>query len=153
MRVTRLARLATALGLAACVGSYSNAIEETRAGLVGLPAKELRRCLGAPTDVAMLSDGVEQQTYRFQHEDDAPTFSSGSGNVIVSGRPLPGMGSVATSGRGTTVATDCELDFELRNGAVADVRARGRDSRGMNADGACLLQARRCLPDEEEVQE
>jgi hypothetical protein len=44
----------------------------------------------------------------------------------------------------------CVLDFELRDGAVASVSADGRDAQGMNAAGPCMLEARRCIPYEDE---
>jgi hypothetical protein len=128
------------LGLAACAGSFSRAVEETRAGLIGLSGRELRRCLGAPTQVDMVGD-VEQQTYRFERWQESSPWAEA---------PFPPRpGSLEATPR-ADFPSYCQLDFELRAGAVAEVRASGRDMQGMNADAACLLEARRCLPYEDE---
>ena len=146
MRVGILALFA----LCACVGSYAKEIEDTRAGLVGLTGRELRRCLGAPAEVEIL-DRVEQQTYRFTPQHDPwVSVQSGSGSGPTIGThtvPAPGtFGSDA----GRDSPAYCQLDFELRDGRVAQVRSEGRDEQGMNASGSCLLAARRCLPDEDQ---
>jgi hypothetical protein len=138
MRAPALALLA----LAACVGSYSRAVEETRAGLVGLSGRELRRCLGAPTQVDLVGD-VEQQSYRFERWQESSFSASDPWD------PRPGPGGMGAATR-AEYPSFCQLDFELRGGAVAAVRAHARDMQGMNADAACLLEARRCLPYEDE---
>jgi len=52
------------LALGGCFGSYERAVEETRAGLIGKTGRELRGCLGVPTDFDR--DGeVELLTYRW----------------------------------------------------------------------------------------
>lgn len=143
MRALALALLA----LAACVGSYSRAVEETRAGLIGLSGRELRRCLGAPTQVDVVGD-VEQQSYRFERWREPGVSADPWEDRVVLGGGAPGSGGLAPEG--DTYPSYCQLDFELRGGAVAAVAADGRDMRGMNADAACMLEARRCLPYEDE---
>ena len=147
MRVLALASLALTTG---CLfGSYSRAVEETRADLIGLPARELRKCLGAPAHVEVLGE-VEKQTYRFELEREGWSITGGStmgGNVVESragGRP-DGFGTSRSPTRG-----ECELEFELRDGAVADVSANGRNAQGMNASAPCMLEARRCIAYEDE---
>ncbi len=145
--------LGTALALlalvaSACVGSYSRAVEETRAGLVGLSARDLRRCLGAPTEFDTVGE-VEQQTYRFELERDDAFSSHGWDGPVVVGRGTSGSGGFETH-RDRLDQSYCQLDFELRGGVVTAVRSDGRDARGMNASGACLLEARRCIPSDED---
>ena len=130
------------LAFTACVGSYAQGVEDTRAGLVGLTGRELRRCLGAPMQVDVVGE-VEQQSYRIERWEESSFSSSDPWNA----RPGPGGMSPATRG---DYPSFCQLDFELRDGAVAAVQAYGRDTQGMNADAACLLEARRCIPYEDE---
>jgi hypothetical protein len=150
MRAVLLAPLA----LVACIGSYSRAVDETREELIGLSAHDVRECLGAPLSIEVLNDEVEKQTYRFDLERSSgwgiSTTTSGGmgGGSVVSSRTGPrpdGFGTNREPPKGW-----CELDFELRNGAVAQVSSNGRDEQGMNAAGACMLEARRCLPYEGE---
>ncbi len=131
----------------ACLGSYSRALEETRAGLLGLDGRALRACLGVPTDFTVDGD-FEQQTYRFERDDDFGGLE-----------PPGGIGGVVLGGRGPTdrgyepggFPSDepdqsfCQLDFELTQGRVSRVSAQGRTREGMNADGSCLLRAEPCL--------
>jgi hypothetical protein len=138
MRVPALALLA----LAACFASYTQLVEETRLGLVGLRARELRRCLGAPTQVDVVGE-LEQQSYRIERWEESEFSSSDPWDQ----RPGPGAVRPATRG---DYPSFCQLDFELRGGVVAAVRAQGRDMQGMNADAACMLEARRCIPYEDE---
>jgi hypothetical protein len=150
MRALALAPLALSIALSGCFfGSYSRAVEETKAELIGLPARDLRECLGAPEHVEILGE-LEKQTYRFELVREGWSISSGSG---MGGRVVESRGAARRDGFGTSGAPPkgwCELDFELRGGAVAGVAADGRDVQGMNAAGACMLEARRCIPYEDE---
>ena len=90
------ALLVGALALAGCVGSYERAIDETRAELIGLSGRDLRRCLGVPTDFDR-EDGVEYLTYRWVFKPQQPmgvTTGIGSGGIggIVVGRQDAGGG-------------------------------------------------------------
>jgi len=138
--------------LAACVGSYSRAVEETRLGLMGLSGRELRQCLGAPLEVD-LRDGVERQTYRFEREREPWQMSTSSGGLPGPVVDTRGASSGVGSAHEESPNGFCQLDFELREGGVTQVFARGRDAQGMNAAGACLLEARHCIPYEDEPTE
>ncbi len=139
----------------ACVGSYTHAVEETRAGLLGLGGRDLRQCLGIPSDF-YLDGEVEQQTYRFEH-DDEPEAVYGSGGI--GGTSVWGRTSSDPSHDPVDRAVDarnesyCQIDFELTSGQVTSVSAQGRTREGLNADSTCLLRARRCVryADEDEV--
>ena len=131
----------------ACFGSYGHAIEETRAGLIGLDGRALRACLGVPTDFAI--DGErEHQTWRFERDDDlgAPTPPNDGGLVISSGR-FPTARRYESDGFPADEPDHsfCQLDFELSGGRVTSVSAQGRTREGVNADGTCLMRAEPCL--------
>jgi hypothetical protein len=140
----------------ACVGSYSRAVEETRAGLLGLGGRELHQCLGVPSDFVI--DGeVEQQSYRFEHDDDPEAVygTGGIGGVMIGSQS---RGDRGDEPRGFPVddhdESYCQLEFELRNGRVTRVSAQGRTREGLNADASCLLRAQPCLShaDEDEFE-
>jgi len=97
MTASRLRTLASlcagALALCGCAGSYQHAVDETRAKMIGLTGRELRQCLGVPTDFDR-EDEVEFLTYRWVLERDrAGTAHVGSGGVggIVIGRQAAAM--------------------------------------------------------------
>jgi hypothetical protein len=137
-------RIAAALGVSACLGSYSQAVDETRAGLLALDGRDLRACLGVPSDFDIVGD-VERQTYRFEgHDPFGDDFRADRSDAIVIGSSLPsdrlGFPSEEPD------PSYCQLDFELTSGRVTRVEAQGRTREGMNADSSCMLRARRCLP-------
>lgn len=138
--------------LSACLGSYSRAVEETRAGLLGLEGRDLRNCLGVPTDFEIDGD-LEHQTYRFERDDlwDDRIGSGGIGGAEIGRYPPvdrrydPHEFPIDERDR-----SYCQLDFELSEGRVTRVLAQGRTREGMNADASCMLRAQRCLPYEYE---
>ncbi|MBM4337508.1 MAG: hypothetical protein FJ108_16600 [Deltaproteobacteria bacterium] len=145
---SQLIRISAALGVTACLGSYSSAVDETRAGLLQLDGRDLRECLGVPSDFDIVGD-LERQTYRFEgHDPFGDDFRADRGDGIVIGNALPrdrlGLPSDEPD------PSYCQLDFELTNGRVTRVDANGRTRDGMNADSSCMLRARRCLPGSEE---
>jgi len=52
----RAAAVVASVCTCACLGSYSSAVDETRAGLLGLDGRALRACLGVPTDFVIDGD-------------------------------------------------------------------------------------------------
>lgn len=131
----------------ACLGSYSRALDETRAGLLGLDGHDLRGCLGVPTDFTIDGD-LEQQTYRFEPDDEfEPPYRAGDiGDVVLGGRgPSDRRYQPGGFPRHEPDHSFCQLDFELTKGRVTRVWAQGRSREGMNADGSCLLRAEPCL--------
>lgn len=137
-------RIAAALGVTACLGSYSQAVDETRAGLLELDGRDLRDCLGVPSDFDIDGD-VEHQTYRFEgHDPFGDDFGANHGDGIVIGSQLPSDWPGFPSDEPDPSL--CQLDFELTSGRVTRVEAQGRTREGMNADSSCMLRARRCLP-------
>ena len=152
------ALFAGALALAGCVGSYERAIDETRADLIGLSARDLRRCLGVPTDFDR-DDGVEYLTYRWVFKPKQPmgvTTGIGSGGIggIVVGRKDAGGGYDPMGfPRDPSEQSTCQILFELHEGAVTQVTAHGQTETGLKSDGKCLMRARRCTDlDEEELE-
>jgi len=144
---TRAALVAALCCAVACAGSDSRAVDETRAGLLGLGGRELRACLGVPSDFAIDGD-VEQQSYRFETDDetDASFGPDGIGGYVSAGR-YPDESGAAPHGfpRDELDRSWCQLDFELTQGRVTRVSAEGKTREGMNADASCLLRARPCL--------
>jgi hypothetical protein len=142
-RPPRTAVLA-ALMLAACIGTYEREVEETRAGLIGKTGRELRACLGVPTDFDR-EGGVELLTYRWEYErKPRRDVVVGSGGVVV-GRNATGGGDPLGFPRELEPAPFCQLRFELAKNGVTKVTAIGRDESGLRANSECMLRARRCV--------
>jgi hypothetical protein len=141
--------LGAALALTGCVGSYERAIDETRAELIGLTGRDLRQCLGVPTDFDR-EDGVEYLTYRWVFKPQQPmgvTTGVGSGGIggIVVGRQDAGGGYDPLGfPRDPSEQSTCQIVFELQKGAVARVTAHGETEVGTKSDGRCLMRASRC---------
>ena len=109
-------------------------MEETRAGLIGKTGRELRDCLGVPSDFDQRGD-VELLTFRFaytEHRDSAPP-------------PIPSRQGIYFPEPRLTDPGFCELDFELDESGVTKATAHGVDDRGLRADGQCMLRAQRCV--------
>lgn len=146
-----------ALALAGCV-SYERAVDETRADLIGLSARDLRSCLGVPTDFDR-EEGVEYLTYLWVFKPQQPmgvTTGIGSGGIggIVVGRQDAGGGYDPLGfPRDPSEQATCQLVFELRKGAVSKVTAYGETEMGLKADGKCLMRAQRCTDVREESSE
>lgn len=136
-------RITAALGVTACIGSYSRAVDETRAGLLELDGRDLRDCLGVPSDFEIEAD-VERQSYRFEgHDPFGDDFRADRSDAIIIGNQLPRDRLELPSDEPDP--SYCQLDFELTKGRVTRVEAQGRTREGMNADSSCMLRARRCL--------
>ena len=138
------ALLTRALALAGCVGSYERAIDETRAELIGLSGRDLRRCLGVPTDFDR-DEGVEYLTYRWVFKPKQPmgvTTGIGSGGIggIVVGRKDAGGGYDPLGfPRDPSEQSTCQIVFELHKDAVTKVTAHGETEIG--------AEVRRQVPD------
>ena len=151
----RAVLLVAMLCLWACASWYAREVDETRAKLLGLAGRDLRECLGVPSDFEIVGD-VEQQSYRFEHADEREAaYRTGDiGGGVIGAR---GPGDRAYEPRGFHVddhdPSYCQLDFELTGGRVTRVSAQGRTREGMNADASCLLRAQPCLAyaDEDEA--
>jgi hypothetical protein len=143
----RAAAILSSACACACLGWYSRAIDETRAGLLGLDGRDLRACLGVPTDFNIDGD-LEQQTYRFERDDafaEAPRTAAIDGSVLGGRGPSDRAYDPDRFPRDEPDQSFCQLDFELTKGRVTHVTAEGRTREGMNADGSCLLRAEPCL--------
>jgi hypothetical protein len=143
-----------ALGLAGCsiFGSYERAVERTRADLLGLSGRDLRHCLGVPTDFDRDDDdGIELLTYRWVFKPKEPmgvTTGVGSGGIggIVIGR-RDGGGGYDPMGfpRDPMEQSVCQIVFTLQKDAVTQVTAHGENDVGAQQDGRCLMRAQRCV--------
>jgi hypothetical protein len=135
--------LVAAAGLAGCLGSYEAAVEETRAGLIGKSERELRQCLGVPTEFDA-HDGEELMTFRLAGEQERrPRFTPGGGVAV--GIDPRGPRDAAGFPVDPEHAPFCQLDFVLGKEGVTKVTATGRDEVGMRTDGQCMMRARRCV--------
>jgi hypothetical protein len=144
MKRTPLCTALAALALAGCIGTYEREVEETRAGLIGKTGRELRACLGVPTDFDREGD-VELLTYRWE-TDRKPRrdVTVGSGGIVI-GRDGAGRGDPLGFPRELEEAPFCQLQFELAKSGVTKVTAVGRDESGLRANSECMLRARRCV--------
>jgi hypothetical protein len=120
-------------------------VEQTRAKLIGVKARDLSRCVGVPFSVD--EDGeTEYLTYRWLEEEETD--------------PLNRPRYPAPSFPGTRVDPDldtdkpprgvayCELVFEVRGGRVRGVDVEGRRASGLNDDADCILKAEGCIPEQ-----
>ena len=168
----RTALAGTALCAAACITSFGQQAESVRAGLIGMPARDLRSCIGIPRDVQTNGD-VEVLVFRWEEvprdlrgdadvEYDSPVFDP---SECVDARdpdrareprlprrdgeaPKPiycrrSEGGIRPASRQTVAY--CQLVFEVRDGAVASVSSEGRAASGLNENAKCLLRARSCV--------
>lgn len=137
--------------LAGCLGSYERAVEETRAGLIGKTGRELRACLGVPTDFDREGE-VELLTYRwvFDHKNGVTVGSGGVGGIVIGRRGVGGGGDPLGFPRDPEEQAFCQLDFELGKSGVTSVTAVGRDDVGLRADSECMMRARHCVDDDED---
>jgi len=146
----RAALWCMALAPCACFGSYERAVDETRAKMIGLSGRDLRECLGVPTDFDR-EGGVEVLTYRWVLERDRPSAvrigSGGLGGIVVGRQDAGGGYDPLGFPRELDEKEFCELRFELEKGGVSKVTASGRDGVGQRSDGSCLMRARHCVDD------
>jgi hypothetical protein len=139
-----------ALALASCLGSYEREVEETRAGLIGKTGRELRACLGVPTDFDREGE-VELLTYRwFDRKNGTTAGSSGVGGVVVGQHGIGSGSATLPFPRDPEEQAFCRLDFSLDKTGVTKVSAVGRDEVGLRADAECMLRARHCVDDDED---
>jgi hypothetical protein len=137
---------ALALG---CFGSYERAVEETRAGLIGKTGRELRACLGVPTDFDR--DGeVEQLTYRWYSNPRIKNGGPVTGGIVIGQGGISAGGDTHDFPRDPEEQAYCQLDFSLNKTGVTKVTARGRDAVGLRADAECMLRARHCVDGDED---
>jgi len=138
--------------------SITDRVAEVEAKLVGVKARELSRCVGAPFSVD--EDGeTEYLTYRwFDEEESDPLAQSsyprapdpdrfpGDSRPRAPGPPADRMGDDDpdddTPPRGVAY---CELVFEVRGGVVRSVEVEGRRASGLNDNVNCILKAERCI--------
>lgn len=140
-----------ALGLAGCIfGSYERAIAETRKDLLGLSERDLRRCLGVPTEFDR-DGGVEFMTYRWVSKPQQPMGvttgigSGGIGGIVIGRRDAGGGGDPMGFPRDPSEQAVCQITFSLEKDAVIKVVAHGENEVGEKTDGKCLMRARRCV--------
>src|SRR5258705_13839336 len=137
------------LALGGCFGSYERAVEETRAGLIGKTGRELRACLGVPTDFDR--DGeLELLTYRWFENPKIKNGGPVTGGIVIG---QGGMGAGADRRglpRGPEEQAFCGLQFSLDENGVTKVTAHGRDEVGLRADGECMMRARHCVDGDED---
>ena len=153
----RAALCLSPLALAACIGSYEQAVEEVRAGLIGKTGRELRACLGVPTDFDREGD-VELVTYRWVFEPKrsgaigttGAIGSGGVGGIVIGRRGAGGGGDPLGFPRDPADEAFCQIDFELAKQGVTKVTASGRNDAGMSANGECLMRARHCVDAEDD---
>jgi hypothetical protein len=131
---SRALALAAALALAGCAGSWEAALEETRAGLIGKTGRQLRECLGVPSDFDQRGD-VELLTFRFafaERRELVPPVTDPRTGIRF---PEPRLSEPGF----------CQLDFELDAKGVTKVTAHGVDDHGLRSDGQCMLRAQPCV--------
>src|SRR5262245_41233923 len=137
-----------ALTLAGCV-SYEQAVENTRADLIGLSGGDLRRCLGVPTDFDR-EDGAEYMTYRWVFKPKEPlgmstaVGSGGIGGIVIGRRDAGGGYDPLGFPRDASEQSTCQIVFRLERGAVVRVTANGESETGLETDAKCLMRARHC---------
>ena len=131
-----------------------------RAGLVGVPARDLRACIGVPIDVNV--DGeTEYLTYRWveEPEDEEDPFPSRSPFPEIPRGPDVGRPGSRAETLDPELRRDgqrriprgvrfCELVFEIEEGRVRNVEVEGRRASGLRDDLDCISKARSCVPDE-----
>ena len=148
----RAALCLSPLALAACIGSYEQAVEEVRAGLIGKTGRELRACLGVPTDFDRDGD-QELLTYRWvfkpRHDGAVGTTgtigSGGIGGIVIGRQGGGGGGDPLGFPRDPDEEAFCQIDFELAKHGVTKVTAVGRNDVGLRANGECMMRARHCV--------
>jgi len=148
----KLRYAALSLALAGCIGSWQREVEETRAGLVGKTGRELRECLGVPTDFDRDGD-VEVLTYRWDDKPKPrPDTTIGDGGIVI-GRGGAGGGDPLGFPRDLGQRAFCQLQFQLSKSGVTKVTAVGRDEDGLRADDECLMRARHCVDGGDDAEE
>jgi hypothetical protein len=137
------------LALASCLGSYERAVEETRAGLIGKTGRELRACLGVPTDFDREGD-VEILTYRWVWDPrkDLRVGSGGIGGIVIGRGSIGGGGDPLGFPRDAEEESYCQIVFQLDASGVTEVTAVGRDEVGLGANSECMQRARHCVDDD-----
>lgn len=104
-----------------------------------MPANSLRYCIGDPASVDV--DGeVEYVTYRWAL---GATRSGRQGAEVYAPQPS-GVGSSASRAPDAFETGYCEIVFEVRERAIADLKVEGRTAAGLNDDARCMLFADRC---------
>jgi hypothetical protein len=132
--------------------TYQSELERIRTGLVGMPARQLSHCMPVPSEVQQEGD-VEVVIYRW-NIDDSDSLESVSvgpvdtmaGSTMGEHRRRRDRGDFLISGERPDSVAYCELTFELVEKRVQAVRVEGRERSGLNRDSACLMEARRCVP-------
>jgi hypothetical protein len=133
-----------ALALAACFGTFDEAVEKTRAGLIGKTGRQIRECLGVPSDFDT-RDGVDSLTYRWTPDEEHRTPVGSYGDVVIGRREQGNVGTPLGSDRAPDQGAFCELDFVIGADGVKDVTATGRDQAGLRADAICMMRAQSCV--------
>jgi hypothetical protein len=140
-RTRRAAALLALVGAAACAALFGGGGDLKRQ-LVGLDARELRSCVGVPTNVDVSGDREVLQYHFNETRGKFPgVIPSSDPGVVLNPQPtgeLPGRGPSGF----------CELSFALRGGKVEEVTVHARRSSGLNDDAACLRRAQSCRPPE-----
>jgi hypothetical protein len=133
-----------ALLLAGCFGSFDEAVEETRSGLIGKTGREIRECLGVPSDFDT-HDDQDYLTYRWTPDPEHRTPLADYGGVVIGRREQGNVGTPLGTDRSPDHEPFCELDFVIASDGVKQVTATGRDEAGLRADSTCMMRARSCV--------
>jgi len=156
--MSRRAWVVGAIGIGMLLGCASRGerLEEARQALIGLPAKELNRCVGIPGDTHVEGD-TEYLTYRFEEQapeaDPFDRLNRADPLDRYPGLKVPG-GDIdprrprerppGPSEPGVIGVAYCELVFEVRGGEVRNVEVDSRLASGLRNDLECLRVTRRC---------
>ncbi len=146
---------ALAIGFASCLSSVADRVDQIRAKLIGVKARDLNGCVGVPYSID--EDGeTEFLTYRWFDVEESDPFEDRTRRLPgqepdLLGRRDPG-GRVDPTRRDGKPTDDrpprgvayCELVFEVREGRVQSVEVEGRRANGLNDDVECISKAERC---------
>ncbi len=153
--------LALAAALAACLAScLGRRAAALRQRVIGLPAAELERCLGAPSARDAREDRavwLYEVMYRDPRERQSVEIAQGGGAPPrrLSTAQAPGALPPTQAAAAEAAAPDgdprprgsCVLVFELERGRVQSFRSAGRTPRGKNGAVQCARLASECAPE------
>ncbi len=136
-----------ALGCASSLGAAAN---QVRSEIIGMPALQIRECLGVPDEFDVVGDSERWFMARpLRPHTSAPALSPGAESPhALKGERDPDAVLVRfiENPRLERIPPGyCRLVFEITNKRVVSFEAKGRDRDGLNANARCALLARRCF--------
>jgi hypothetical protein len=158
--LSRLARSGWLALVCICVCAFAclaRQAAELRARMVGVPARDLRSCLGPPSEFEEVEGRavwVYQTRYAGPGEDVSIVIVRGGGAASAL-PPRVTSGDVARSTQSDTQQASrsktlppgsCLLVFELADGRVQRLETAGRTPGGAHAAAECALFVRSCAP-------